>query len=385
MRKFNYLEDHGVISTAVKGYINQLLMEINLLKETNNDIYSKTEITINKFKDKYPNLYMVSKVILDDLLKSENFEYYHQNKRYPDDASSLGLQFEKDLKKIFDLEEQLKNIALVSWENDLTKFDDIVNGEDFLVVGHASYNLPGTVNCRNYVNNGHKNLYISCSLFSGNELNTFNDLKTVYLIEVDKNNYIASSSDDSVTADFNYPSFETLSKIDDNHYIKVGYTNDSKKSVTTIATPKLIEKLSLEREINQRGEMYNYDGLLTNEVVLDRTKSKYIGALLISNGCDLLLDEYLNLKQNNVKFKCINKGLYRTKNNMTEFTSKDYNDFIDKFNRIENYSYLGDKLNELLLGYYYEVILPMNYSSDVMLLINDKFSKYIEIPKGRVK
>ena len=36
MRKFNYLEDHGVISTVVKGYINQLLMEINLLKETNN-------------------------------------------------------------------------------------------------------------------------------------------------------------------------------------------------------------------------------------------------------------------------------------------------------------------------------------------------------------
>ena len=39
-------------------------------------------------------------------------------------------------------------------------------------------------------------------------------------------------------------------------------------------------------------------------------KSK--GAVILSNGCGVLIDKYLYLKENDIPFKCINKGLYRT-------------------------------------------------------------------------
>ena len=63
---------------------------------------------------------------------------------------------------------------------------------------------------------------------------------------------------------------------------------------------------SVRRELKDSEELYRYNSL-TNEVVLDRTKTKMRGAILLSDGCDLLLEEYLHLKSLEVKFKCINK------------------------------------------------------------------------------
>lgn len=74
----------------------------------------------------------------------------------------------------------------------------------------------------------------------------------------------------------------------------------------------MIEELSIQRELKDSGELYRYNSQ-TNEVVLDRTKTRVVGALLLSNGCDLLLGEHINLKQRGIRFKCINKGLYRQK------------------------------------------------------------------------
>ena len=46
----------------------------------------------------------------------------------------------------------------------------------------------------------------------------------------------------------------------------------------------MIEGLSLKRELKDSGELYRYNSL-TNEVVLDRTKTKMRGAILLSDGC----------------------------------------------------------------------------------------------------
>ena len=63
------------------------------------------------------------------------------------------------------------------------------------------------------------------------ELNTFGDAKTLFVMDVNSDSYIASSFVDSVTSETTKADFNTLKEIDVNgnkHYIKVGYTNDMK-------------------------------------------------------------------------------------------------------------------------------------------------------------
>lgn len=371
MRNFDYRKDYGLIGITIRGYITQLHKEISLLMDTN-PIYSKALQVIEQFKLKYENLSAVSSLILKDLLEPYPFEYCYKHGNYPEDASSLGIQFENDLKNIFKLEDELRLVALENWKNELTNFDDIENGEDFIVVGHAAYFSPGTPDFSNYRAGEHSKQFLSCTLFSDKELNTFNQIKTVFITNVDQDNYISSSSEDSVTGEFRSTSFETLKEIKENgfsHYIKVGYTNNMHKAVTTISTPRLIEELSIKREVEENGSLFEYEKSLTNEVVLDRTNTKISGALLISNGCDLLINEYLNFKKNNIKFKCINKGLYKKKYGMDEYSEKEYNEFLNSisrlYNDIDNYIYT----NEELLGYYNEVVVPMKYNSEITNMI----------------
>lgn len=251
-----------------------------------------------------------------------------------------------------------------------------------MVVAHASSKLPGTKDFDNYKSGQWSKQYLSCSLLSNREFNTFDNIKTVFVTEVNEDNYIASSYDDSVTSETSFLQFETLKAIEDNekiHYVKVGYIHDIYKSVTAISTPDLIEKLSVEREIEQNGEMFNCKNSLTNEVVLDRTATKVTGALLISNGCDLLIEEYLFFKNNNINFKCINKGLYKEKNNLTPYNEQEYAKFIQKLTVLEQRINSNNLDSEILLSYYEDVILQMNYNQEIVDMIKEIFSKYIDI------
>ena len=225
-------------------------------------------------------------------------------------------------------------------------------------------------------------------MISNRELNTFNGTKTLFVMDVDDDNYIASSYVDAVTADTSRSDFNALKEIDVNgskHYIKVGYTDNIKEAVTSIGSPKMIEELSVKRELKDSGELYRYNSL-TNEVVLDRTKTKMRGAILLSDGCDLLLGEYLQLKSLGVKFKCINKGLYRQKNNIPPYNEEEYNKFLIDLDSLDEVISRYNISDDILREYYYEVVLPMKYDNNVMKVINKKFSLYlpdIESGKGR--
>ena len=380
MRKFEYTTEYSKIPFLVKSYIDTLETQLEWLsKNESNELYIDAYQQIQKFKKKYPDLSEISSLILNDLLKSKNVEYAMINHKYPEDASKIGMEFSIDLNEVFKLESLVENISIKYWENDLTRFFDIQNGEDFMVVAHASYQLPGVHENANYRSGDYNKQFISCSILSNNELNTFEDSKIVYLVPVNKENYICSSKVDCVTGEIKSPDFNTVGIINDgnsSHYISAGYSFIKDEAVTKIATPRLIEKLSVEREVKETGTMFNYN-TQTNEVVLDRTKTKIEGALLLSNGCDLVIDEYLQLKRNNVLFKCINRGIYRTKKNMTSFTTKEYREFI---NKIENIDYLlnrGYITSEDLQNYYDEVVVNMNYDEEVLEIINEAFSKYI--------
>lgn len=316
MRKFNYIKDYNKINLEVKKYLLQFEEDLKLIisKEENNEVFIRVYKILKEFKNKYSDMYNIYNQILKDLLSNENVEYCYKNGKYKIDASLLGLEFEKDLNNIYILEEVLKEYIVKIWKRDLTSFDNIENGKDFMVVVHASYLLPGVKGDSNYKNNNLSKLYLSCSLLTSLDLNTFNDIKTLYVINVDEDNYIASSYEDCVTRDSNNQSINVVKEIEIDgvkHYIEIGHS-DSRKSSNVLSTPKVLEKLSLQRELQDTKELYRYNSL-TNEVVLDRTKSKRVGGILLSNGCDILLNEYINFKQNNIRFKCINKGLYRQK------------------------------------------------------------------------
>lgn len=381
MRQFNYKLNSDIISTTIKNYINELYKELTLLVSfENNEEYIEALEKVQDFKNKYPNLHEVYLKIQDDLISSYCTNYYdNQNNK----ESKLGIEFEKDLKEIILLEEKLRNIAAKKWETTKTSFEDIVNGKEFMIVGHSALRFPGTSFDEDFnKNNLQEAQYLSCSLFSQNELNTFHGIKTVYVIDVTDENFIAASISDATTMDVLTPSFQTIKTIemeDRKHHINVGYTYDTEATVTSILTPKLIEMLSVKREFEENGEMYNYKNSTTNEIVLSRSKVNIKGILLISNGCDLLLVEYLFLKININTFKCINKGLYRKRIGLSSYTEEEYREFIEKINKIDLYVQKGIIDGELLKNYYEEVVIPMQYDEEIMFIINETFSKYIEI------
>ena len=380
MRKFDYTSDYSQIPFLIKSYINTLEEQLLwLVKNDNNELYVDAYNKIQEFKVKYPDLSKVKDEIFKDLLKAENVEYAFIHHVYPSNASNIGLEFSSDLKHIFDLESLLLNISIEHWKNDLTSFNDIKNGEDFMVVAHAAYQLPGVVGNENYRSGSYNKQFLSCSVLSNNELNTFQNSKVVYLTTVDENNYICSSEVDCVTGEISVPDFNTVGMINNNgdiHYVSAGYSITDGKAVTMIATPRLIEKQSIRREIEETGEMFN-NNTLTNEVVLDRTKTRMTGALLISNGCDLLINEYLQLKRKNVPFKCINKGIYKEKNNMPNYTQEEYMDFIKKLGRIDDLINNNSITPSDLSNYYDEVVVNMNYQDEILDAIKAKFSSSI--------
>lgn len=147
----------------------------------------------------------------------------------------------------------------------------------------------------------------------------------------------------------------------------------------------MIEELSIQRELKNSGELYRYNSQ-TNEVVLDRTKTRAVGALLLSNGCDLLLGEYINLKRMGIRFKCINKGLYRQKNNIPPYNEEEYNKFLINLDSLDEVISRYNISDDILREYYYEVVLPMKYDNNVMKVINKKFSLYLpDIESGKGK
>ena len=103
MRKFNYITDYSLINSSVRGYIIELEKELAMLidMEEDNNIYIETYKKLKEFKNKYSNMHDVYNKILNDLVSSENVEYFVKNGKYKEDASLVGLEFERDLRELF--------------------------------------------------------------------------------------------------------------------------------------------------------------------------------------------------------------------------------------------------------------------------------------------
>ena len=101
MRKFSYITDYVLINSSVRGYITELEKELAMLidMEVNNGIYIDTYKKLKEFKSKYSDLHGIYNRILNDLTSGDNVEYCFKYGKYKDDASLVGLEFEKRFKK----------------------------------------------------------------------------------------------------------------------------------------------------------------------------------------------------------------------------------------------------------------------------------------------
>lgn len=370
MRYFDYLDrDYSMFD--INCYIEELITTLKYLKDIEKkEIYDRSLKLVESFKKKYPDLNEIDSIIFKDLINKENATFLCDHGYYKEDASRVGLEFEEDLHKIFEMEEELNKIAGEYFSKSMTSFEEIKNGEEFITVGHSSFNIPGTPNSINYNDRGPK--YLSCSLFSNMELNAFNHSNIVYLVDINQQNFILASYFDISIREDDYPSIFAIKK-ENKKYLIAGYGEDTKKFTITIATPRVVEKMSVERETKENGSLYKYDNGLTNEVVLDREKTNFRNALLIGCETDLMIIEYFYLKAQNIPFKCINKGLYMEKEGLDRFDEGKLNILKEELKSINMY----DK--EVLEDYYKDVVLEMNYSERVLSIINESFSQYINI------
>ena len=92
MRKFSYITDYVLINSSVRGYITELEKELAMLidMEEDNNIYIETYKKLKEFKNKYSNMHDVYNKILNDLVSSENVEYFVKNGKNKEDPSLEG-------------------------------------------------------------------------------------------------------------------------------------------------------------------------------------------------------------------------------------------------------------------------------------------------------
>ena len=121
-------------------------------------------------------------------------------------------------------------------------------------------------------------------------------------------------------------------------------------------------------------------GSSVNEVILDKEKTNYTGMVLLSDGCDCLIDEYLSAVQARcsmgLEFKCLNKELYCEAGIIMPERLEELSNSIDLSIEFCQNNYGVEQTKEILDGYVQEVVLPMHYSSEVVELYQSKVENY---------
>lgn len=84
-----------------------------------------------------------------------------------------------------------------------------------------------------------------------------------------------------------------------------------------------------------------------------------LGALLLGSGCDLVIYQYMFLKGEGVRFKCVNKGIYRELNVFSNYTASEFEAFQSALQKLERDIVSGRISLSLLQDYYNDVVLPM--------------------------
>ena len=374
MRNFDYLRDRVYtvdLVRIIKEY-QSILQSYTLdyfleMEQEQVKLFSSKIISfLENFDHPYPN--DLSSRINEELLDPNVVNKLQPPKyQYPHDASFTGCQVEVVASELFCSEDSIANYVARIWEKSLSGFSSFENGEDFSFVATVTSNPEQFPGGRYYRANGHA--YTCATLFTSNMLDSFQDGKLLLVTDVNNKNFLGASEVDIATREETYPSLKTLGKVG-NQYIGAGYSF-SGNVCTRLLTPDLLEK--------RRLTLNELSGNSINEVILDKEKTNYTGIILLSDGCDFLIGEYLTAleahKSMNLNFKCLNKMLYQPYIIMPEQLQM-LSDKIDS--RISFYedNYGVEATKNILSGYIQDVVTAMKYSSEVENLIILKVQSY---------
>lgn len=102
--------------------------------------------------------------------------------------------------------------------------------------------------------------------------------------------------------------------------------------------------------------------------------------VLLSDGCDCLIGEYLSAVQARrsmgLEFKCLNKELYHEAGIIMPERLEELSNSIDLSIEFCQNNYGVEQTKEILEGYVQEVVLPMHYSGEVVELYQSKLESY---------
>lgn len=293
MRCFDYLRDStmtGDLFRIVREF-RSIMQEYDydrFLDDEKRDIekfYSEVTSFLDEFDIPFPN--DLSSKINAELLSPEVVNkleppYYH----YPHDASPLGCKVEVLVNELFQFEDVVSNYVARIWRDDVGNFSSFENGKKFSFVATATDNPEQFPGGSYYRKNGHA--YTSATLFTNQMMDSFMDKKLLLVTEVSSSNLLGMSEVDIATREEMYPGLKTIGKTDNGYYIDAGYSF-SGNVCTKLLTPDLLEKRRLTLNAEQ--------GSSVNEVILDKEKTNYTGMVLLSDGCDCLIGEYLSAVQ----------------------------------------------------------------------------------------
>lgn len=391
MRHFDYLKDYSN-SYELEGIVTKIKSDLIKLKTYGKD-YGLSEENLNYYighikqvleLKKFPD---ISRIINQELLSNENLEYTFEHNKYKEDASLTGVEFQKTINNIFEVEEAYRKLVSRIWDKSLTDINSFKNGDDFKLVVHSSHSslpssLPGT---KGYIDNVYRNgEYISCSLLTGKQMDMFNS-NIGLSFDVDNDNYICASDFDCVTHTSQIPTIRSVKKIN-NKYVDVGFSYSKDANVSTLMLPNEIEELNIKKCIEVNGEpLNNTNGKIINEVVIDKQTSKVNGIILMTNGCDFLIDEFATAlemqRMYNVPIKVINKSIYREKQNLSPFTETDYQSFNEKLKDSNSFPMLNNFNNEQLFDFinqYRSIVLDQGlYKEEIRKEIEDLLNNKI--------
>lgn len=375
MRSFDYLRDKLEINDLIrlvreyKSIVEQYDYAIFLPEEQQKikEFSEKVNAFLENYDQKWPNNLLSQ--INKDLISPEvvnNLETTYGE--YPHDASPLGCEVEINAKQLFALEEEIAKYVARIWKSSLTSFENFENGKPFSIVATATENpehFPGGPRFSR-----RRSQITSASLFTDHMIESFFDLKLLLVCDVDASSLLGTSEVDIATHETLLPSINTIGQIDDSTYIQAGY-GGSGYVCTNLLTPTMLE----ERRIRLNRE----EGLAICELVLDKKKTKYTGILLLSDGYDVLLDEYLtSLRAKRImglQMKCLNKALYRQgpplKENLEQLSER-----IEQILKYCEYSYGTDFTKTALEGYIQDVVIPMKYPDEIIKIYQSKLDGY---------
>ena len=376
MRCFDYLRDRtmtGDLLRIVREF-RSIMQEYDydrFLDDEKRDIekfYSEVTSFLDEFDLPFSN--DLSSKINTELLSPEVVNkleppYYH----YPHDASPLGCKVEVLVNELFQFEDVVSNYVARVWGDGLGSFSSFENGKDFSFVATATDNPEQFPGGPYYRKNGHA--YTSATLFTDQMMDSFMDRKLLLVTEVSSSNLLGMSEVDIATREEMYPGLKTIGKTDNGYYIDAGYSF-SGNVCTKLLTPDLLEKRRLTLNAEQ--------GSSVNEVILDKEKTNYTGMVLLSDGCDCLIGEYLSAVQARrsmgLEFKCLNKELYREADIIMPERLEELGNSIDLSIEFCQNNYGVEQTKEILEGYVQEVVLPMHYSGEVVELYQSKLESY---------